>query len=148
MAKRQKSPGKAGSGGTSARRDLSEADLVLALKRWDVVSKLGITGLVGLTVVGAVYFGVYCPIEASHGEATAIQFVLSWIADLKLNVALAWGTALACSAWAVRERRKRLRERRERDERIVKLERQIDPNRTSSQLTTEGTQSHEGGQNG
>ena len=104
----------------------------------DVISRLGSIFLIGLAVVGSLYVAVYLPVVASSGKTTVISYVLNWISDFRINVALAWGTTAACGGWAVLERKKRLRERKERDQRIAELERHIDPNRTSSNLTVAG----------
>lgn len=74
----------------------------------------------------------------SAGQETTINYAVKFLADVKLHVWIAWGTAAGCGMWATTERRKRLSERKEKDERIKKLEQAIDPNRTSSGLSVVG----------
>jgi len=121
----------------------AEADRRIALiwRLMELVERLGIYFIVTGGIVAGLYVAVYLPIKVSHGEETSITFILNWIADFKLNVTLAWGAAAGCGGWAIAERKKRLREREERDDRIKKLEMQVDPNRSSSNLTTDGTDS-------
>ena len=119
----------------------AERRFTLAVRRMELVEKLGKPFIVMVGLVAIVYFGIYMPIEASRGQKTIITFVLKWIGDFNVHVALAWGSTVGCCGWAITERKKRLREREERDDRIKKLEMQLDPNRSSSNLTTDGTDS-------
>ena len=120
-----------------------ERRLQLALKVLDVVRDLGKLFFLTVMVFCVAYFAIYLPVKASHGETTTITFVLDWLARLRLNILLAWGTTFGCFVWARAERAKRLRERQERDTRITELETKLDPNRTSSRLTTDGNQTRE-----
>ena len=137
MAKKKKRRNEAG----RTSQEEAERQFTLRMRRMELAEKLG-TPAVWFAGIGVVlYVGVYMPIEASHGETTTITFILDWIAYFKINVVLAWSAAAGCAGWAIVERKKRLRERKERDDRIKKLEMQIDPNRSSSNLTTDGSQS-------
>lgn len=100
--------------------------------------------IVSSCVVGTTYTGIYLPIQASAGQETTISVLQKWVVDANLQVYLAWGAAAAGTGWALLERRKRLRERSERDKRIVELEHKFDPNRTSSGMTV-GGEEEEGG---
>lgn len=60
------------------------------------------------------------------------------IADWKIDVVVAWGVAAGCALWGHTERKAKLRERKEKDDRIIALEKNVDPNRTSSGLTPDG----------
>jgi len=120
----------------------SEEDKVrqyrLSLARLGVFKILCMTFLIGLSFVGFGYVTFYLPIQASHGEATTITVAQNWLANINASVYIAWGAAgIAGSAVAV-TRKKWMRERKEKDARIAQLERQLDPNRTSSGLTPEG----------
>ena len=131
---------RSGGEGRASQQD-AERQFTLRMRRMELAEKLGKPAVwfAGIGVV--LYVGVYLPVEASHGEATTITFILDWIAYFKINVVLAWSAAAGCIGWAIAERKKRLRERKERDDRIKKLEMQIDPSRSSSNLTTDGSQS-------
>ena len=130
-------------GGAANDLQIAEAEARIALqwRRIELGESLGKYLIVAFCVVMSIYYGVYKPVEVSHGEETSITFILDWIADFKLNIALAWGAVAVCGGWAIAERKKRLREREERDNRIANLELQLDPNRSSSNLTTDGTDS-------
>ena len=78
------------------------------------------------------------PVRDAAGQQTIITVTQQWILDANLHVYLAWGAAAGSIAYGWFERRKRLREREERDRRIIALETQIDPSRTSSGLSLEG----------
>lgn len=113
----------------------------LALKRWDVISILGKYFLVVVGIAASLFVGIALPILFSSGKATGIEYTINWIADFQLHVWIAWGAAATATVVAAIERRKRIKERGEKDERIIKLERGIDPNRGSSGLTPEGEES-------
>lgn len=95
----------------------------------------------GATIVGFAYFTFYLPVEASHGEKTVIEQSVRFLADISAQVWIAWGVGAAGAAYGYREKQLRHKERAERDKRIRELERQHDPNVTSSGLNSAGTQS-------
>jgi hypothetical protein len=113
------------------------------MRRWEVYQTLGKTAIICTATVLCIYYGVYQPIAISHGETTTVRFLMDWMAEIKANVVLAWGATAASLLWGKAQRGKRLRERRERDDRIAALEKQIDPNRSSSGLGTDGSMSAE-----
>jgi hypothetical protein len=120
-------------------KDEVQANVALGLRRWEAVENSFRTLVRGLVVVGAVYVGVYLPVSVSHGEVTTINFVLNWLTSLKLDVLVSWGAAAVATGVAVAEKKKRLKERKEKDERIRILEESIDPKRTSSNLLPDGS---------
>lgn len=71
------------------------------------------------------------------GQVTIVSLVFSFLADIKFAVAVT--LAGAASAWAVAERVLRRRKTEQLQGRIIELERRIDPERTSSDLTPQGT---------
>ena len=105
---------------------------------WGNIFRLFRYAIIGVAAWAIVYTGVYLPIKESAGKETIVNVVQKWIFDAQLNVYVAWGLAGAAALYARSERRKRLRERRDRDNRIAELEKRIDPGRTSSGLTVEG----------
>lgn len=115
-----------------------EHRFALAIRRADLIERIVVNLTWALAVVGGVYFAIYLPIKVTAGKTATIQYLVSWLADFNVHVALAWSTAAACLWWGWRERKKRLQERAERDERIKQLETHLDPNRTSSNLTVDG----------
>lgn len=115
-----------------------EHRFALAIRRTDLVERCFISVVRSIAVIAAIYFGVYLPVKISAGKTTTIQYLVSWLADFNIHVVLAWSAAAACGWWGSQERKKRLHERAKRDERIRELETQLDPNRTSSNLTVDG----------
>lgn len=114
------------------RKHLRFLAVVQALKTVLVVA------LIGCFAWLIVHSMFYLPIQAAHGEATTINVVQTWLANVNASVYIAWGAATAGAAYGISERRKRNRERSEKDARLAKLERQIDPHRLSSGLTPGG----------
>jgi hypothetical protein len=129
---------------SSDRRNpiISKEELERRHQRWlygcEQISTIVKMFLVCLTIFGTAYVGIYLPIEASHGETTTINFLVKWLTNFRMNVVLPWALCGGAMYWASSERKKRLLERHERDERIKKLESKIDPNRSSSNLTVDG----------
>ena len=87
------------------------------------------------------YVTFYLPVRDTRGDTTTIKQSLEFLANIHAQVLIAWGTTAAATIYGLNERRLRHSERQERDARIRKLEKQIDPNVTSSGLTASGTQS-------
>lgn len=108
-----------------------------------VVESLGTALLIVLGIAAFAYIAIALPVRYSAGKETTISFALNWVANVQLHVWLAWSAAAGMGTWAWQERKKRIRERTERDERITELEKQIDPNRTSSNLTPHGSEMKE-----
>ena len=73
-----------------------------------------------------------------HGETTTINVAQRWLAQVDASVWVAWGTTGAVMGYAWRVRQKWKQERQQKDARIAELEKQIDPGRTSSEVTQEG----------
>jgi hypothetical protein len=112
----------------------------LSMKRWDVGLTLGKYAIWALCIVGCFYVGVALPVKYSAGQTTTISYLLTWAQTIKLDVLLAYGAVAGTTAWAISERLKRIRERKEKDARIASLEQRLDPNRTSSGLLPDGSQ--------
>ena len=111
---------------------------MLWMRGFTLVENLGKWLIIGLTIVGAVYFGVYLPIKISAGKTTTISYIVNFLANINAEVIISWVTSGAAALWAVSERKKRLAERAEKDERLKKLEQRVDPGRSSSHLTPTG----------
>ncbi len=115
-----------------------QVQTALAWRRTELGFQLAKTTMICVTVVASIYFGIYKPIQISTGEVTVITYALSFVADLKLHVWLAWGVAASCGGWALAERRLRMKERETKDRRLSDFERTLDPGRTSSNLDISG----------
>ncbi len=131
-----------------AAAPVSESELQRRHERW--LAGCGAIKAVLVVVVVAAFCWLsihsmfYLPIQAAHGEATTINVVQTWAANVNASVWVSWGVSSAAVAYGVSERRKRNRERAEKDSRIAKLERRLDPNRTTSGLDPGGEASQGG----
>lgn len=120
----------------------SEQELARRHERW----MLGLRSIQGvpLATVGGFwlcvfgYVAIYLPVKASHGEETAVSLAVRFLADIKVDVAFAWGAAAVTGFGWYRERKKRIAERSEKDARLRELERRLDPAVSSSGLTARG----------
>lgn len=114
-------------------------DHTLAMKRWDVIgtitSKLVIGGVAALIV----YLAIPLPMYYAHGETTTIRYVIKWAVGLSIDRWLLGFALAGTTTWAKLLKRKLLRERKEKDARIKELEQELDRRRTSSNLTTDGS---------
>ena len=81
-----------------------------------------------------VYVAVPLPLKYSAGKETAISLVYKVVLDARLEVILPYAIAAAFATLWGRERRLRKTSVRREHERVEKLERNKDPNRTSSGL--------------
>lgn len=146
MNRSRKPKPKGSQGKNTAQHGIDQDSLVLLrLKRLEVFGSCFKTACICAAVVLFGYVAIYKPIDAAKGEQTAINYVVNWLGDIKLNVGLAWTATGASTAWALLERRKRLKERKEKDARIGAFERSIDPDRSSSELTVSGDKDRKGG---
>jgi len=102
------------------------------------IRNFAIAAVISVGVVGTVYVGIYLPVEASAGKTTFISSTQNFLANIDAQVWLGWGAAASGALYGLYQKRKGIRERNERDERIAALEMQIDPNRSSSGLTPSG----------
>lgn len=89
-------------------------------------------------VIGGLYVGVYLPVSALAGDVTvatiAIDFLTSFKVNTTVSVTLAGGGVL----YGYRERRLRQRTIARLQGHIRRLERKVNPERTSSNLTPQG----------
>jgi len=121
---------------------MKELEYKLESQKWD-------TGLrLGLAVIkwGAACFIAWrlgLAFEALAGKATLASFGISLIADLKANKLFSHIVTgifgLSGMGYGLRERSIKRREIRRLGNRVVNLEKRLDPNRTSSGLTLDGT---------
>ena len=114
-------------------------------RKLEVIENLGKIFLIGLFVVLATCVGIYLPIKASAGRRTSIEYLVNFITDIKAHIWLSWAATAGATGWAIKERKKRLKEREEKDKQIIELQTQLDPKRTSSDLTPAGDEIPEKG---
>ena len=108
------------------------------MRRMDLVERLGKYAVVMFGVVGFAYCGIYLPFEASAGQTTTISYVVNFLSKIKADVLISWAATAGTGVWAWKERGKRISEREAKDKRIKRLEEQVDPNRSSSNLSPSG----------
>jgi hypothetical protein len=120
---------------------MKELDYKLQVQRWDTGLRLGLATI----KYGALCFIVWrlgIAIGALAGKATLTDFAFFLVADLKVNKIvshLITGIAgLGGVGYGLRERSQKRKEIKRLGNRVVDLEKQLDPNRTSSGLTVDG----------
>ncbi len=136
--KKSKTPTKRTSSEKPVSNEVQLRQELYRFRKLEVVENLGKYFLIGLSIVGAIYFGIYLPIKASAGKTTSIDYLVNFVTDIKAHIWLSWAATAGATTWAVKERKKRLKEREEKDNQIIELQKMIDPNRTSSDLTPAG----------
>lgn len=94
--------------------------------------------IVGIVVVACFFVTFALPVIVSHGETTTITVVQNWLANLDAHVWVSWVVTAGAVGYGLNERKLRRKERSEKDARIVSLERDIDPGRTSSGIDQSG----------
>jgi hypothetical protein len=121
---------------------VSEEELIRrharALLLIGAIRQVVVLGIIASAVVACCYVTFYLPIKVAHGETTTINVAQRWLAQVDASVWVAWGTTGAVMGYAWRVRQKWKQERQQKDARIAELEKQIDPGRTSSEVTQEG----------
>lgn len=119
-----------------AKADLSRKDAA-EIERDRLSLRYGLmkTGVVCAAWVSAVYLsqGIFV---ALAGKETILALKLAFLSDIK--VAASFALTGFAGLWAFLERQLRYRKVEQMAGRIRELESRIDPNRTSSQLTTKG----------
>jgi hypothetical protein len=120
---------------------MKELEYKLQVHKWDALSRL----LQVLFKYATVCFCVWklAPaMEAFAGKTTLANLGVSLAADLKANTIfshLVMGlVGLTGAGYGLRERAQKRKEIKRLGNRVVDLERFLDPNRTSSGLTTDG----------
>jgi hypothetical protein len=121
--------------GQKPRNKQGPSDTAVEMYRIDQRYQTSRTAIRTAGVVGAVWFGGQA-LAPLAGEDTALTLAFSILGDLKFTASVAL-TGAAC-AWAVVERTLRHRKTQYLQDRVIKLEEQLDPNRSSSGLTRKG----------
>lgn len=111
--------------------------------RWNIGASIAKYLIVGFSAVAFAYVTFYLPVQASSGEETTITHGIKFLADINAHVYLAWGAAAATTYWGWNERKQKLSERAQKDQRIRELEKKLDPRVTSSNLDVTGDKEQE-----
>jgi hypothetical protein len=110
----------------------------LSLRRLDIVGSAlqMVIPWLGLCFIS---YMVYRAVNTLAGRATQAEIGVTVIGNLKLNEALAWLLSGLFGGYGLNERRLRRKHVAQTATQIAELEARIDPNRTSSGLTHQGT---------
>jgi hypothetical protein len=120
---------------------MKELEYKLQSRKWDTGLRLGLA----LIKYGTLCFCVWllAPVMVAFaGKTTLASFGFSLLADLKANTVfshLVMGIlGLGGAGYGLRERRQKRKEIKRLGNRVVQLEKRLDPNRSSSGLTIDG----------
>ena len=121
---------------SKSNAELDVSDNALTLAKVDFGYRLSRLIVIGLFACLSILSAGYA-LRPFAGQQTVISLFFTFLADIKF--ALAVTLAGSACAWAVAERLLRRQKTEQLQGRIVDLEKSIDPERTSSELTTQGT---------
>lgn len=109
-------------------------------RRLDLVAtfiQVTIPSLAGVAVVWLITASV----DRLAGKFTIADIGIKFLGDLRISEAVAYVLTAGFGGWALMERKLKGDTIQRLSKRVVELERQIDPGRTSSRLTERGTTS-------
>ena len=133
MAKRRRRRGE----GFSERSRDAELEWAKYNKRWDIIGGIFNRLIRWGGVIVCLYF-LSLMVDSLAGKTTATDIALKAITDLKLDRGILYLLTGGTTLWAIRERRLRKGNTKHRAAYTKELEKHIDPNRTSSNLTETG----------
>lgn len=120
---------------------MKELEYKLQSQKWDTGLRLGLA-LIKYGTVCFCFWRLAPAMEAFAGKTTLANFGVSVLADLKANTVfshLVTGIfGFGGISYGLRERAQKRKEIKRLGNRVVELEKQRDPNRSSSGLTTDG----------
>jgi len=120
------------------RPNKAEIDATVRLRRVDGIVSTIQHAVKWLSLLGIAYF-VYMSIRSLSGHYTFADIGIKFVGDLKLSEGLSYLFGVGGVGYGMRERRLRRKTTERMSARNVQLEQMIDPERTSSHLTTRGT---------
>ena len=85
------------------------------------------------------FYFMYRVAEVLAGKSTAADIGVKMVGSLTITETVGYGLGLAGTLYGLRERKLRQDKTEYLQERIQKLEKQMDPNRSTSRLTSRGT---------
>ena len=126
-------------GGGVSERERIAAELEWAKygKKWDIIGGI-FNGLIRWGGIVACFGFLYLIVDSLAGKTTAADIALKAITDLKLDRGVLYLLTGGTTLWAIRERKLRKKKTRDMEAHVNELEKHIDPNRTSSNLTETG----------
>jgi hypothetical protein len=121
---------------------MKELEYKLRTQQWDAGLRIGLA-LIKYGTIGFCVWALAPAFQAFAGKTTLANFGISLIADLKANSVFSHIVTgifgLGGAAYGLRERAHKRKEINRLGNRVVQLEKRLDPNRTSSGLTLDGT---------
>ena len=124
--------------GVSERSRLNaELEWAKYAKKWDIIGGI-FNGLIRWGGIVACCYCLYLMIDALAGKTTATDIALKAITDLELDRGVLYVLTGGTTLWAIRERKLRKKKTKDIEAHLKELEKHIDPNRTSSNLTETG----------
>lgn len=126
-------------GENSSERSRINAELEWAkyYKKWDIIGGI-FNGLIRWGGIIICFYFLYLMVDSLAGKTTATDIALKAITDLKFDRVVLYLLAGGTTVWAIRERKLRKKNTRHIAAYTKELEKHIDPNRTSSNLTETG----------
>ena len=134
MAKRRR---RKGEGFSERSRTNAELEWVKYYKKWDIIGGI-FNGLIRWGGIIICFYFLYLMVDSLAGKTTATDIALKAITDLKLDRGVLYLLTGGTTLWAIRERRLRKRNTKHIAAHTKELEKRIDPNRISSNLTETG----------
>lgn len=134
MAKRRR---RKGEGSSERSRINAEFEGAKYYKKWDIIGGI-FNRLIRWGGVTACFYFLYLMVDSLAGKTTAADIALKAITDVTLDRGVLYLLTGGTTVWAIRERRLRKRNTRHIAAYTKELEKRIDPNRTSSNLTETG----------
>lgn len=116
----------------------AELDAGIQMARIDSRTTIALQAIKYGGLVGLAFIGVYLPVHDLAGHTTLADFGVRFLANIRVSEAAAWLWAFLATGYGLRQRELLHRNIDRLGNRIPELEKQIDPNRTSSRLTSRG----------
>jgi len=120
---------------------MKELEYKLQSQKWDTGLRLGLA-LIKYGTLCVCFWRLAPAMEAFAGKTTLANFGVSLIADLKANTVfshIVMGIlGLGGAGYGLRERAQKRKEIKRLGNRVVEVEKRLDPNRSSSGLTIDG----------
>ena len=108
------------------------------VKRWDSVATI-VQSLFRYGAVVLPFYFMFKVAEVLAGKATLADIALKLIGSLSITSTVGYAVGVVGTIYGLRERKLRRDKTEYLQERIQKLEKQWDPKRSTSRLTTRGT---------
>jgi hypothetical protein len=120
---------------------MKELEYKLQVRKWDIVSRLG-QALIKYGTLCWCIWRLSLTLEAFAGKTTLAGLGVFLLADLKANTVLSHAVmaifGLGGAGYGLRERSQKRKEIKRLGNRVVELEKRLNPSRTSSGLTLDG----------